>query len=541
MKFDLEVLLSSDFETEVLEFKEAKQSFSKDKLGQYFSALGNEANLKKKEHAYIVFGVNDKTHQIVGTNISDKQLNEFKKEIADHTSPKSSFVDVERFKTDLGDVIVFVIPPAPLGMPISWKGHRYGRDGESLGGLNHYELQQIISQKSDWSAAIIDEATLDDLDVDAINFAREQYKLKHPKLLKEVDTWNNQKFLDKAKITVKGKITRTAILLLGKPESEYYINPSTARISWILKDRQNIEKDYEHFYNPFILAVDKVRAKVRNLKYRYIKSDTLFPDEVDQYDPYIIRESLHNCIAHQDYNLGGKIIVIENEDGWISFSNAGRFIPNSVEEVVINEIPEPVYRNPFLVGAMVNLNMIDTIGSGIRKMFNIQRNKYFPLPDYDLSGNKVTATFYGKVLDINYAQKLAKIPDLSIVEIINLDKVAKEKEISLEEAKLLKNKGLIEGRRPNYHISPEVAEVTGEKAVYIRQRGLDDVYYKELIMEYLRKFNSAASSDLRELLIDKFPDKLDSNQKENKLRNMLQKMKRMNLIKLNNSRKWELV
>lgn len=541
MMINLDILIESDTETEVLEFKEAKQSFSKDKLGQYFSALGNEANLRGREYGYIVFGINDKTHKIVGTDISDKQLNEFKKEIADHTSPKLSFVDVQRFKTEKGNVIVFVIPSAPQGMPISWKGHRYGRDGESLGGLNDYELQQIISQKSDWSAAIIDEATIDDLDIDAINFAREQYKLKHPKLIGEIDTWDNLKFLNKAKITVKGKITRTAILLLGKPESEYYINPSTARITWILKDKQNIEKDYEHFYNPFILAVDRVRAKIRNLKYRYIKSDTLFPDEVEQYDPYIIRESLHNCIAHQDYSLGGKIVVIENEDGWISFSNAGDFIPNSVEEVVISETPESIYRNSFLVHAMVNLNMIDTIGSGIRKMFNIQRNKYFPLPDYDLSNNKVTVKFYGKVLDINYAQKLARIPDLNIIEIINLDKVAKEKEISLEEAKVLKNKGLIEGRRPNYHISPEVAEVTGEKAVYIKQKGLDDVYYEELIMEYLRKFNSAASGDLKELLMEKFPDKLDSNQKENKLRNMLQKMKRKNLIKLSSSRKWVLV
>src|SRR5690606_32410444 len=108
-------------------------------------------------------------------------------------------------------------------------------------------------------------------------------------------------------------------------------------------------------------------------KYRYIKSDSLFPEEVDQYDPYIIREALNNCIAHQDYTLGGKIIVVENEDGLLTFTNSGKFIPNSVEEVVTSESPEPRYRNTFLVGAMVNLNMIDTIGSGIKRMYNIQR------------------------------------------------------------------------------------------------------------------------------------------------------------------------
>ena len=60
-----------------------------------------------------------------------------------------------------------------------------------------------------------------------------------------------------------------------------------------------------------------------------------------------------------------------------------------------------------LANAMVNLNMIDTIGSGIKRLFNIQRNKFFPLPEYDLSDHKVKVTITGKVLDLNYARKLA--------------------------------------------------------------------------------------------------------------------------------------
>lgn len=536
----LEKLLLSETETEILEFKQAKNSFSKDKLGKYFSALGNEANLAGNDKAYLLFGVND-AKEVVGTAITDTQLNEYKREIANHISPSLNFIDVQRLHTSKGVVILFIIPPAPQGTPISWKGHRYGRAGESLGGLNDYELNQITSQKTDWSAGVIPDASLADLDEKAIDFARTQYKLKNPKLADEIEAWDNKKFLDKAKITIQEKITRTAILLLGKPESEHFINPATARITWILKDKDNIEKDYAHFYNPFILAVEQVRAKIRNLKYRYIKSNTLFPDEVDQYEPYLIRESLHNSIAHQDYTLGGKIIVVENESGWLSFTNVGRFIPKSVEDVVIKDIPESKYRNPFLVNAMVNLNMIDTIGSGIKRMYNIQRHKFFPLPDYDLSDNKVSVTFYGKVMDINYAQKLAEIPDLSLNEIIYLDKVAKENPISKDQAKLLRNKNLIEGRRPNYHVSSDVASVTGEKASYIKHKGFEDSYYEKLIVEYLRKFDSAESKDFKELLDDKFPDILNKNQKENKLRNMLQRMKREKVVCVTKNRKWKLV
>lgn len=521
----LDRLLLSETETEILEFKEAKQSYSINDLGKYFSALGNEANLKNKAEAYLLFGVNN-TQEIVGTRISDKQLNKYKEEIPKNISPKMSFIDVQRLETDKGAVIIFKIPPAPRGVPFSWKGHRYGRDGESLGGLNDYELNQILSQTKDWSSVVVEEASIEDLDKEAIAFARAQYKLKNPKLTDEIETWDDSKFLDKAKITIKGKITHTALLLLGKSESEHFLNPSVARITWILKDKDNIEKDYEHFYCPFILNVEKVRKKIRILKYRYMLLGTLFPEEVDQYDPYLIRESLHNCIAHQDYTLGGKIVIVENEDAHLSFSNDGAFIPSSIEDVIIQDTPESIYRNPFLVQAMVNLNMIDTIGSGIKKMFNIQRRKFFPLPDYDLSNNKVKVTFYGKVKNDAYARKLAEIPELSLHEVLLLDKVAKEILISVEEANSLRKKKLLEGRRPNYHISSSVAQLTGEQIDYMKQRGIDDHYCRKMILDYLDKFKQASRSDLEDLLLDKLPDILSSKQKSDKVKNNLQYLRR---------------
>lgn len=523
----LDNLLQLSTENEVAEFKEAKNQFDKDKLGQYFSALANEANLNGQNEAYLVMGVkNDKS--IVGTTINDTQINDYKAEIIRHTSPRINFSNVATVLKEGKKVLVFVIPAAPKGQPVSWKGHYYGRDGESLGALNQYEFDKIKSQiiSQDWSAQIIKSATIDDLSKEAIQFARVQYKEKHPKLKEEIDIWSDETFLDKAKVTSKGKITNTAILLLGKPESEHLINPATARITWILKDKDNVEKDYAHFYNPLITAVEQVSLKIRNLKYRYIKSGTLFPDEVDQYDPYIIREALHNCIAHQDYTLGGKIIVVENEDGWLTFTNSGKFIPNSVEEVVTSDSPEPKYRNTFLVGAMVNLNMIDTIGSGIKRMYNIQRKKYFPLPEYDLSNNKVKVTIVGKVIDVNYARKIAEMPNLSLDEIILLDKVAKLKILSDDEIKSLKSKHLIEGRKPNFHISSDVAAVIGEKTDYMKQRGIDDKYCKKMILDYLEKFGEGERTDFENLLLDKLPDVLDLQQKKNKIKNNLQALRK---------------
>jgi ATP-dependent DNA helicase RecG len=528
-------LLSLSTENEVVEFKEAKDNYRKDKLGEYFSALSNEANLKGLSQAWIVMGVrNDKS--IVGTNISDDQINEFKHEITQHTSPRSSFVNVHRTVREGKNVLLFEIPPAPRGIPVSWKGHRYGRDGESIGGLNDRELDAIKAQNNmiDWSAQVIENATMDDLSKEAIDFARIQFIEKNQKLKNDIEGWSDEEFLNKTKLTIRSKITRTTILLLGKQESEHYINPATSRISWILKDGNNIEKDYEHFSCPLLLSVVQVRKKIRNLKYRYIKSGSLFPDEVDQYDEYTIREALNNCIAHQDYTMGGKIFVVENETGTLTFTNSGKFIPSSIEEVVTTEAPEPKYRNTFLANAMVNLNMIDTIGSGIKKMFLIQKSKFFPLPEYDLSNNKVQVTIIGKVLDLKYAHKLAEIPSLSLQELIYLDKVAKRKILTEEEARVLKQKKLIEGRKPNFHISSDVALVTGEQTSYMKQRGIDDGYCQKMILEYLEKFSRGDRENFETLLLDKLPDVLSTAQKKNKIKNNLQLLRKQGIIRVEN-------
>lgn len=540
----LQDLCFQGLENEVVEFKEAKNQYDFEKIGKYFSALCNEANLKGKRSAWLVFGIKDKNKSIVGSKFryNRADLDSLKSEIANHTTGRLTFIEIYEVSFPEGRVVMFEIPGAPKGIPISWKGHYYGRDGEELNALNLEEVERIREQvrSQDWSAGIVEEASIADLSKEAIQKARTSFKTKNPHLVKEIDTWNDITFLNKAKVCIKGKITRTAILLLGKSESEHFINPATAKISWILRDRDNIDKDYQHFTCPLLLTVGEVYQKVRNLKYRYIADGTLFPEEVDQYDPYIIREALNNCIAHQDYTLNGKINFVEHEDGKLVFINSGLFIPSSVEDVVIADAPEPTYRNPFLIEAMINLNMIDAIGSGIKRMFNIQRKKFFPMPEYEFVGNKVKLTITGKVLDINYARKIASLPDLSLPDIIALDKVSKGKKINDTEVKDLKAKGLIEGRKPNFHISATVARATGEKADYLKQRGIDDEYCQKMILDFIQKFGEGKREDFEKVLLDKLPDVLSIGQKKHKIKNVLQKIKREGKIKVNANRAWVL-
>jgi len=520
----LNELLSLPAETEVVEFKEARNNFDFKDLGKYFSALSNEANLKGKSYAWLVFGVNNK-HEIVGSNYRSNRpdLDHLKYEIAEKINNRLTFIEIYELSTPQGRVIMFQIPAALQGVPTAFGGWHFGRDGESTGPLNLQELDQIRGQVNhiDWSASVCPAASVSDLDPAAISKARENFKIKNPRISSEVDKWSDEEFLKKAKLTTNGKFTTAAIILLGKPESQHFISPSFAQITWVLKDKDNIEIDYEHFTPPFILNTDIVLSKIRNLVYRYLPDNTLFPTEVTQYEPYVIREALHNCIAHQDYSLCQRINVVEFPEHLI-FENAGSFLPLTVESVIELDAPPRFYRNKFLCDAMVSLNMIDTIGSGIKKMFNYQRQRFFPLPDYDLTKpEEVKVSIFGKIIDKNYTQLLINKTDLPLKTVILLDRIQKSKSIGDDEAKELKQLRLIEGRKPNYYVASHIAAATGKKASYIRNKAFNDSHYKEMIMAFIEKYGSASRKDIDDLLMDKLSDILNKKQKKAKIGNLL--------------------
>lgn len=532
----LDSLLSLPAETEVVEFKRAERNFDDRDLGQYFSALSNEANLKEKDCAWLIFGIENKSHEVVGSQYKNSRpaLDAIKKKIADQTTGRHTFVEIYELLYRNGKrVVMFQIPPAPQGIPIAFQDHYHGRDGESLQGLAIEKIERIRNQAKlkDWSAGIIENASLEDLDPAAIAKARELCTKAHEEKTDEIALWDDTTFLNKAKITIRGKITNTAIVLLGKEESEHLISPAVAKIKWILRGQDNIERDYMIVSCPFVLAVDRIYNKIRNLKYRYINPEhkTLFPEEIDTYEPYVIREALNNAIAHQDYTLGGQINVVEYDDKLV-FSNKGSFIPGNIERVLISDAPEEQYRNQFLATAMVGLKMVDTIGSGIRKMYYYQRQRLFPLPDYDLSNNRVEVTITGKILDMNYANILAQNTDLSLLDIELLNRLQLGKTLSDEEITRLRNKHLIEGRKPKVYIAKHIAQKVGQKIEYSGHKGLGNKRCEEFLLTALRDHKSLSRKEIDELLWPLLPDLLNEKQKKDKITNMLIKLRKLEKI-----------
>lgn len=525
--------LIAHWEGETVEFKQADRNYETDKIGQYFSALSNEANLRGAERAWLVFGVNNRSRQIVGSDYRSEpdRLQGLKMQIADSTEPSITFRNIHELKAPEGRVILLEIPAAPRGMPIAWKGHYYARAGESLTSLGLDKLDEIRQQTlmQDWSAQIVAAASLSDLDPLALRQARDSFARKYANrfAVDEVAGWSDRAFLDRARITQNGAITRTALLLLGKPESAHLLSPHPAQMTWKL---EGAERAYEHFGPPFLLNTTKLYQRIRNIQVRLLPQDQLLPIEVSKYDQKIVLEALHNCIAHQDYARQGRIIVTETLDRLI-FENEGGFYEGAPDDYIEGAKTPRRYRNPFLAQAMSELNMIDTMGYGIHEMHMGQARRYFPLPDYDVSdGNGVKMTIYGGVVDPAYTKLLMQKTDLPMLDVLALDRVQKKLSIPDDAATRLRRAKLIEGRKPHFHVSAVVAAATGDKAEYIRTRPQDDEFYMKLITDYLRRFKVASRSEINKLLLDKLSEALTEDQKINKINNLITKMRRHGTI-----------
>jgi len=394
--------------------------------------------------------------------------------------------------------------------------------------------QQTLT--TDWSAQLVPRASIEDLDPIALQKARDSYSKKYTNLfpMEDVTQWSLANFLDRAKLTYDGTVTRTALLLLGKPESAYLLSPHPVQMTWKL---EGSERAYEHFGPPFLLNTSALYQKIRNIQLRILPENQLLPVEVSKYDQYIVLEALHNCIAHQDYTRNGRIVVTETADRLI-FENEGSFFEGKPNDYVTGEKTPRRYRNPFLAQAMTELNMIDTIGYGIYSIHVKQARRYFPMPDYDLTApNAVRVIVYGGVVDPAYSRMLMQKTNLPLEEILALDRVQKRLPLDDTMIKRLRRAGLIEGRKPNLYVSASVAKVTANKINYARTRAQDDNFYCKLITDYLEKFKKASRKEIDQLLKDKLSDALDESQKFSKIANLLTKLRRQGVIVNKGSKK----
>ena len=533
---NLELLdsLIENWEDETVEFKEASSDFDTDRIGRYVSALGNASNLAGEGSAWLVFGVRNKTRSVVGTDYrSDpKRLDSLKLQINDDTEPHVTFRSIREVAHPDGRVVIFEIPAAPLGMPIAWKGHWYDRVGENLMPLSVEKLDAIRSQDRllDWSAQVVADARLEDLSPEAMAVARRAFSERNASRISQaaIDKWGDEEFLLHTGLLTRKGFTRAAILLLGRPEAAYLLSPLLPELTWKLVGQ---ESAYEHFTIPFLLATSQLYNRIRNVKMRLLPPYELIQREVEKYDQATILEAIHNCIAHQDYSQHSRVSVTEYPDR-LEFVSVGSFFEGDPDDYALNGRIPRQYRNAALVNAMTNLNMIDHLGYGIERMNRSQRDRYLPLPDYDLSvPGEVRLVIYGSVVDESYTKLLMQQSDLPFEDVLALDRVQKGRPIPEPMLRRLRRKGLVEGRQPHLRVAASVAAATGTQADYIKQRGESDEYCCALITDYLKKHGRATRREIDALVFPSLSVELSDTQKKVKVKNLLSKMVRKGIVR----------
>ena len=500
-------------------------------LVSYISALAN------MDGGCIVVGVQDKTLAVTGIqDFADYTTENLLHRVLAKTPglPSMGLRVQELQASDTGAIVWLVEVPchAPRELVLA-HDKAWQRDGDSLTVLRDDRRHAILREHlagEDWSAAVVQDATLADLDEAAIAKARAKFFEKHQreKWAAQIAQWSVEELLNRVGLTIHGRITRACLLLLGQPEcATALLSPNPAEITW----KVAAERVAEHFYPPFLLTTTEVAQRIRNPNIKLFPANELLAVTLPRYDTNtVLLEGLHNCVAHQDYAQCGRIVV-EESAGLVRMINLGGFFDGKPEDYASGTRTPGLYRNERLAKAMAEVGMIDKVGFGIHDMVQAQRRRFLPLPDYEgSSAVRTVFNVYGQEIDENYSHWLMERTDLPIEHVLWLDRLQKKHKLDAAQVAELRRAGLVEGRSPKLHISARMAVAMGQEVEYLNHKGLDSKHYRGLVLELLA-FGPQPRAKINAMLLPKLPASIATGSSQRTyIKNLLQDMVREQLI-----------
>ncbi len=393
----LDRLLRLPAETEVVEFKEANNSFDFSKLGKYFSALSNEANLRGHGAAWLVFGVSDKK-EVTGSQYRPDRahLDHLKGEIAAKISNNLTFREIHELQTADGKrVVFFEIPPALRGNPTAWEGHYYARNGEELAALNLDKLEIIRSQAHlshfEEDIALASQTGDQVLQLIAYDEVLRLFKLplppattgilerlQHERVIvsngSRYDITNLGAMLFARNLGALPRLARKAVRVI------FYAGNSRVKTIREQPGGRGYALGFEglvNYINNHLPGNEEVKKVLR---------DTATP----LYPELALSELIANALIHQDFAVTGSSPMVEVFDNRIEISNPGR--PLIDARRFLDHAPQS--RNETLAGVMRRLNICEERGSGIDKVISECEQHQLPPPDFIVGENYTRAILY---------------------------------------------------------------------------------------------------------------------------------------------------
>lgn len=397
---DLRVLRG---ESEWVEFKLNNEN--PEEIGEYISALSNSAALWSQPYGYLVWGVDDKSREIIGTKFQPRKKmvsgpgkngnQELESWLINHLTPG---IEV-RFLEGLIDekpVVVFQIQAA-FSHPVRFKSIEYIRIGTYKKNLKDYpekerKLWEIFRNES-FEKGVARESLTDDqilLELDyAAYFQLTEQLVPDNRLaiLRRLESEGIIKEFSRGKYS----ITNIGAGLFANDLSRFgRLGRKTLRVI-IYRGTNRINTVKEHTFKKGYAAVFKEAVEYINDQLpRSEEIGQALRKEVRVYPEIAIRELVANALIHQDFSVTGNGPTVEIFDNRIEITNPG--IPLIDTLRFIDEPPRS--RNEELAALMRRMNICEERGSGIDKViFQIELYQ-LPPPDFRVTEGSTIAVLF---------------------------------------------------------------------------------------------------------------------------------------------------
>lgn len=474
----------------------------------YVTALCNEKG------GSLVIGMEDKyPHKVVGTRQNENSTGELEANIYRDTGIRPKIYELYEDEAEKkGRVLVIDVPSRPAGTVFKFEDVPLMRVGEELKPMSDEVYLSIIQENEpDFSQQICRDATLDELDPDALSVLKEKYarKQNNPIFL----TLSNRQILSDLQLITDEGVTNAAVILLGKEDFIKRVYPQASVMLEYRHSESQITFDNRISYSqPFFIMIDRLWHDIdlRNGKFQIKEGPYIF--DVPYFNEEVIRESINNAITHRDYTRHSETVIKQYPQKLI-VTNAGGF-PHGVTIDNILTVPSTP-RNRLLADVLSKTGIVERSGQGIDKIFYRTLSEGKEAPDYSGSDAfNVELILSAIIQDKAFAlfiesvqQNLAEDNKLSVFEIVVLDKIRRnEKTTALDKAviKQLMDRSLIEKRGKtngiHYILCRSYYEFTGNTAEYSKKSDWNTSQVTSIIIPFLTKYNKAKMGDFVKLL-----------------------------------------
>ena len=473
----------------------------------YVIALCNEGG------GSLVIGMHDSyPHKVIGTKQSEGKIGELESNIYRDTNIRPTIYELyENPETKQGRVLVIDVPSRPIGMVFKFEDVALMRVGEELKPMSDEVYLKIIEEKEpDFSQKICKEATLYDLDDEAINILRHKYSIKqnNPSFL----TLPKEQILSDLDLITNDGVTNAAVILLGKKEVLKRVFPQAAVMLEYRNTESQITFDNRTKYDePFYIMIEKLWHDIdlRNGKFQVAEGPYIF--DIPYFNEEVIREAINNAIAHRDYRRNSETVIKQYPQKLV-ITNAGGFPVGVTIENLLTVPSTP--RNRLLADVLSKTGIVERSGQGIDKIFKNTISEGKQQPDYSHSDKfhvelVLSATITNRAFALFIDSEQQRLPEeqkLSVFEIMALSSIlsGNGNDIKKEIIKSLLNRGLIERRgktRGTYYIlSRNYYEIAGDISDYAKKTEWNTNQAASVIIPHLIKFKKAKMKDFVDLL-----------------------------------------